>query len=857
MVSGIGTIRGITFQVAQALSDVVDLVVEGHGEAVTIEGAADVVDYEILDRDGRPVAVRQAKARQEPGTWGANELAKILCAWGEVDYADTAEFAFVTDASLSDSGQRLQDLIKDMQLHPDEEVLRQTAASFRGGIQLPSLEVLRRVQILTRMGTAETVLAKVEMRILTLLNRARLATPEDAASAANALLRKLFIIGGSTDFGRRTISRAEVLDALGLDETSLQGDVAWSQDTAAAYRAAVAEESLQGSAFVPMNVVPAAAAPSVLRLLHDPDRAGVAHSLDAVLGEQAAALVGATGEGKSTALRYLAGIAAQRGLVPVLLEAAGHTAGALPRRVQYGIEAVLKRPLTTGAVQHVLAAPELLLLVDGVSEVSADTRASLCSDLRQLAAQRPVRVIAAGRDLPLTIAGAGLPESTAVFRVTELDHDGRMKLAAAHGGQQTVRTIEHRLGSAADNPMLFLMALSLSGDGIPRSRAEVYEQFIRGLVARAGVADDDPGLAALGVAWAEMISRDQRTADHYSWRLALGTALDDLAAFPAWRGHTSTAETALETAQRTGLLIRHDPDSGLAPLHDSFADFLAARAIVRQEASLPPRLNTGYYETVLFMVEMAGLDDALALRLATESPLLACRVARQREARGHSDADQVGSLLQALAGGQELPALAGLGIRLCHHDRFTGAALAGEDCQTVDAMQFDMLAREHPAIMMPSGTGSLQLAVTLWAAAVERAHRPSRRLFQSAPPADADQAAPLLTAYLRETDQELQRLASMSLPETVRGRVLAAIGPPGIVAYVADPEPGHLGGLDVPIRYQRSTEYTVTRGQPPGGTGSLSLDTLARMMRLHPTPQAAHEIRQALSVLTNYAWPVP
>lgn len=59
----------------------------------------------------------------------------------------------------------------------------------------------------------------------------------------------------------------------------------------------------------------------------------------------------------------------------------------------------------------------------------------------------------------------------------------------------------------------------------------------------------------------------------------------------------------------------------LAPLHDSFADFLAAKAIVRQEASLPPRLNAGYEETVLFMVELAGLDDALALRLATESPL--------------------------------------------------------------------------------------------------------------------------------------------------------------------------------------------------------------------------------------------
>ncbi len=144
--SGVATIKGITFQTVQALSDVVDLVIEDRGEAVMIEGAADGVDYEILDGDSRPIAVRQAKARQEPGTWGANELAKILCAWGKVDCAETAEFAFVTDASLSESGQRLQDLIRDMQRHPDEEALRQTAAGFRDSPQLPSLEVLRRVR---------------------------------------------------------------------------------------------------------------------------------------------------------------------------------------------------------------------------------------------------------------------------------------------------------------------------------------------------------------------------------------------------------------------------------------------------------------------------------------------------------------------------------------------------------------------------------------------------------------------------------------------------------------------------------------------------------------------------------------
>jgi hypothetical protein len=61
----------------------------------------------------------------------------------------------------------------------------------------------------------------------------------------------------------------------------------------------------------------------------------------------------------------------------------------------------------------------------------------------------------------------------------------------------------------------------------------------------------------------------------------------------------------------------------------------------------------------------------------------------------------------------------------------------------------------------------------------------------------------------------------------------------------------------VPIGYRRSAEYAVTRGQPPAGTGPLNLDTVARMMRLHPAVQAARAIRQVLDVLTSHTWPVP
>lgn len=271
-------------------------------------------------------------------------------------------------------------------------------------------------------------------------------------------------------------------------------------------------------------------------------------------------------------------------------------------------------------------------------------------------------------------------------------------------------------------------------------------------------------------------------------------------------------------------------------------------------------LNGGYEETVLFTVEMAGLSDELAYRLAAENPLLACRVARLPQARGLADPDTVGRLLDALTSGCVLPLLAAsVGLRLCRHDRFTGVVLAGDGYDVVDDTIFDALTREHPAVMVPTHTGSLQLAIRLWAAAVRRAHRPQFRLFQPAPPADPEAATHLLPEYLRAVEAELHRLADTTLPATVRERVLTALGPRDMVAYVDDPEPGPRGGLDLPVHYRRDTNYLVTRtsGQRLDNPPATAESTLAQLMRNHPTQQAAHEIGEALAALTSHTWPKP
>lgn len=84
----------------------------------------------------------------------------------------------------------------------------------------------------------------------------------------------------------------------------------------------------------------------------------------------------------------------------------------------------------------------------------------------------------------------------------------------------------------------------------------------------------------------------------------------------------------LSGAEAVGLLFRLDPDGGLAPLHDSFADFLAGRCMARGQAAVPDLMAAQYDEAVLFMADIGGLDHRVALRVATDNPLLPCRLAK-------------------------------------------------------------------------------------------------------------------------------------------------------------------------------------------------------------------------------------
>jgi hypothetical protein len=95
------------------------------------------------------------------------------------------------------------------------------------------------------------------------------------------------------------------------------------------------------------------------------------------------------------------------------------------------------------------------------------------------------------------------------------------------------------------------------------------------------------------------------------------------------------------------------------------------------------------------------------------------------------------------------------------------------------------------------------------------------------------------------------------LPAVIRERVLAALGPRGIVAEVGDAESSIFGNIGLSLSYRRDAGYHVARATDPRLDGSrMSVSTtVRRFMQRHPIDQAAHEIKEALTVLTDRTWP--
>ena len=867
-VAGVDTIRGIAFQQACALSDALDLPLNPDAALLRVEGAEDIVDYETVAADGRRLRVRQAKTRRAPRVWGAGEIAAILDAWAKLTDAEEAEFAFVTDGQLGESGIALEEIIEAARGGAAQADLDAMEGRIkRTTIRLPSSGLLRRVELLTRFVTVESVLERLEMRALRLIERGRVATSEDASAAVDRLWRLLFEVGGKSRPQAREVTRQQVLDVLGLtDEEVTVGD-AWDARARDVYRTQVIDESVRPDMVV-LDVLPVHATPRVLQLLDGPAPAtsAIGQPPAVLLDAGQVVLVGPTGTGKTITLAMVRRLAAERGDIPVLIVADGHQYGALDRRLYEAVEGRLGRRLTVGAVQRLLADEGLLLLVDGVSEVDADTREALRYDLRVLAARRPLRVVATGRDLAAVRSVLPAGTNASAFSLLGLSGTDRRQIAEARierGAAQQVARIEETLGDAVDNPMLFGMAIAGSEQGNPiESRPQVYQQFLAGLAARARMVETDTRFAALGVAWSNLLATSRRAADGYQWRRLLADALGHLASSEVFADHGVTAGQVLDDAQAMGLLVRPDLDAGLVPWHDSFADYLAGAAVAHGWVALPGPLIPARDEQVLFAVQIAGLAQALADRLAVENPVLACRVAALPGVEtGRADPVRVAALLAKLKANATLATLAGRdGVRVLDDPTVLGVVLVDGPSGLVDLAEFHQFAATNPSWLLPAGTGSLAVAINVWASAVRAALLPQRRLYPTPVPQDPDEVVVKLIEHETSCVELLTETVDRVLPSPAVGeRVLNALGA-GVVAVVSDSQPGPFGRPYVPVAYRRGGgEILVMRdGDPRVDTRQLSTNGTAQsLLRHHPAAETATRVLDTLTALTAGTWPAP
>jgi hypothetical protein len=291
-VGGVDTYRGIAYQHAQAILLALELLEHPVATTLRVEGVDDVIDVELLDDAGRLVLGRQMKVREDTRTWGQAELLAVLRRWAELDATDDATFAFVTDGRLGPTGEAVRDALASAAAGRCDQL----ATLLDEPVGSATVRRLSRAEVVQDVATTGHLLVRAEQQAAALLppERGEQDTLEQARRAVDGLYRLLMERACQPNPHARLVHRDEICDALGIprDNGPLRP---WPGELRAAYLASI---SAQGA----IDMVPATArrrdsgpAP------HEPEPLAAA----LLAGAPAASVSGATGAGKSTAVREL------------------------------------------------------------------------------------------------------------------------------------------------------------------------------------------------------------------------------------------------------------------------------------------------------------------------------------------------------------------------------------------------------------------------------------------------------------------------------------------------------------------------------------------------------------------------
>ncbi|GAA5229900.1 ATP-binding protein [Arthrobacter cryoconiti] len=877
--SGVDTVRGINYQHCQAILIGLDIAADDSVLGIRVEGAVDALDLEVIadsPAGAGPFVVRglQMKSRLQPYTWARAELLAIVQRWTELPLSANSEFSLLTDGALGPSGYAVAaalDEARDGKYDAVAELLGVDAED-------PLCAVMGRARIVSEPGSVEALLLSAEMEVRALLETGPTHpdAEKDAADRVNELFRVISTRSGLPDLDDRFISRDEIIAIVG-DIARLAEADRWTGSLAAEYLTAMAAEQIDNL------VVPTLTASWQSSPIRVEDLALVTGPL---------LMTGRTGSGKSTLSRLWRRGAACAGGNVVVCHAEAYLAQRLDRLVADAVGTAVGRTLSRRVGRQVLGDPNVTVILDGVSELPQQVRSELAADLRtHLAGSHRSRVVGVGRDegvgatlfpssatvqrlyplafarserLALTAKVLGEPEGDASTPVA-VDGGEPTALAGSGGGDiedfssrcyEALAQVEHALGDAAGNPMLLELALQLVAGGIPfTDRASVYESTVSRMSDRANGGDVRLAVAVLGVVFAELLDEGRRYANPLEWeRMIAGAAV-----FLEERGVATDVAAIREAVARSGLVNAVITGIGhttlRVPVHDSFADYFAARAHADGLVSLPEILLENDENRLWFSSQMRMLNSSDVLAVAKQLPFSLVRVS---ESDHNNISQQTPGIVAALLN-TVLPDDTDVEVTMWQTANGKTMAQAGTGPTTwVDSAQAPAVFA-GPTVVAEDSDGPTAVAVRLWRLILRQRLRRDRRL-RPRYPGSRQEACDQLREHCREVIAAVATVLVEIAPPGTINRLQETIGPLGMTGVVYERQDGGFGPEGWSVRY-RHTEAIDLAAAPdsspppvePFGEYSAWTDVVSRVST-SPEVTAAKAIAEAVTKLTRNHW---
>lgn len=878
--SGVDTVRGINYQHCQAILTALDVASDDSVLGIRVEGTVDALDLEVIadSRDGAgPTVVRglQMKSRQQPHTWARAELLAIISRWAELPVSADSEFSFLTDGVLGPSGQAVATALDEARDSKFEAV----AELLGTGVGDPLCAVMARAYVVAQPNSIEALLLSAELEVRALVESG--PTHPDAEKIASDRVNELFRListrSGLPDLDSRFISRDEIIAILG-GVAQLAEANRWNGLLAEEYLTAVSSENVNNL------VVPTLIASWQEESLRLDELASVTGPV---------LMAGRTGSGKSTLARLWRRSAAADGGKIVVCHAEAYLARQLDRLVADAVGNAVGRTQPRVVGRQVLGDPSVTVVLDGVSEIPQQVRSEMATELRaHIAGGHGAKVVGVGRDEG--VCATVFPASSTVQRLypRAFGRDERLALTAkvlseplnratseAVATGRLVPTIptesdereseensrrchevlaqaEHTLDDAAGNPMLLELALQLVSRGVRfADRASVYELTVMRMANRVNAGDVRIAISVLGVVFAELLNEERRYANPLEWeRMLTGAAalLDE-------QGIATDVSAVREAVARSGLVNAVITEIGhttlRVPVHDSFADYFAARAHADGLVPLPENLRENDENRLWLASQMRMLTDSAVLEVAKQLPFSLVRISESdHKTIGEHTPQFVGTLLNAV-----LPEGADTKVTMWRTASGNTIAQAGSAATAwVDTEQAPSVFL-GPTVVAEAGDGPTAVAIRLWRLILKQRLRRERQL-RPRKPRSRQEACNNLRVHCHQTVTETTRILAEVAPSGAIDRLKETVGPLGMTGLVYERQTRDFGPDVWPIRYRYTETVDLTTAPdsstpPEERTGDYSSwSDVESRLAISPEVTAAKAISGAVTKLTRKHW---